>query len=322
MEKIADNKAERILSIYSHLKQGGVVYKAQESMKFGVAPRTIQRDIADIQCFLQNQENETGEVQEIVFDRRSGGYRMETKFRSQLEPKELLAICKVLLESRSLVKEELFPIINKILCSCSGEEEQKLVRDFISNEMHHYTELQHHAKLLDRLWDLEAAAKEQRYIEIRYKKLKDAEEVIRKVKPVGVMFSEFYYYLTAYIEGIDKQKAFQNPDDPFPTIYRVDRLQEVKVLNEHFTVPYADRFKEGEFRKRVQFMYGGRLRTVRLKCKEQSIEAVLDRLPTAEIIRKEADGYLVQAEVFGDGIEMWLRGQGNNCILINHGGKT
>lgn len=309
MESLIDSKAERILSIYTQLKQGKLVFKSQESVKYGVTTRTIQRDIVDIQCFLQNQENETGEVQEIVFDRKSGGYRMETKYQSELDQKEMLAVCKVMLESRSLVKEEMFPIINKLIRLCSNQDEKNLLKNFINNEMYHYIELQHHEKLLDKIWLLEKAVKEQRYIEIQYKKLKGGEIVLRKVKPVGVMFSEFYYYLTAYIEGVDTNSVFQNPNDTNPTIYRIDRLRNINVLKEHFAVPYTSRFEEGEFRKRVQFMYGGKLRKLKLKCKEQSLEAVLDRFPTAKVIRKEKDGYIVQAEVFGDGVDMWLRGQ-------------
>lgn len=309
MPKESEDKAERILSIYSRLKQGKSVSKEQESIRYQVAPRTIQRDIADIQSFLQNQGAATGEVQEVVYDKGKGGYVLRTKGQKQMEAKEVLAVIKVLLESRALMKSELFPIIQKLLGFCSDESEAKVVEDLLRNEMYHYVELHHGKRLLDRLWELEQAVKTQRYIEIQYKKLKNQEVVTRKVKPVGIMFSEFYFYLTAYIENIDKEKEFQNPDDSFPTIYRVDRLQEVKVQEEHFAVPYAKRFEEGEFRKRVQFMYGGRLRKVKLKCAEQSIEAVLDKLPTAEIVRKEGDGYVVQAEVFGEGIEKWIRGQ-------------
>lgn len=314
MEQAIDHKAERILSMYSQLKQGELVIKEAESTRYGVTQRTIQRDIADIQCFLQNQRDEIGEEQEIVYDRRAGGYRLETKYSERMKPSELLAVCKVLLESRSLVKEEMFPIIQKIIQSCRVEEDKVLLKNFIKNEMHHYTELQHHTKLLDRLWLLEKAVKEQRYIEIRYKKLKEQKEVTRKVKPVGVMFSEFYYYLTAYIEGMDKKQEVPNFCSDFPTIYRIDRLQEITVLEEHFAVPYADRFEEGEFRKRVQFMYGGKLRKIKLKCTQQSLEAVLDKFPTAKILKNTEDGYVVQAEVYGDGVDMWLKGQGEISI--------
>lgn len=306
-----EDKAERVLAIFSKLKSGKIVYKSEESMKYCVSPRTIQRDISDIQCFLENQSAETGESEEIVFDKKAGGYCLRSKVTNHLETKEILAVCKVLLESRSLTKEELFPIIQKLLNTCNTSEERKMVKELIGNEMHHYVELRHKKKLLDMLWILEEAVKSQQYVKLSYKKLKNQEIVERKVKPVGIMFSEFYFYLTAYIEDIDKEKDFQNPDDSFPTIYRIDRIENVEVLDEHFAVPYADRFEEGEFRKRVQFMYGGRLQTIKFKYKGNSIESVLDRLPTAEIIESGEDEWTVKAEVFGKGIEMWLRSQGD-----------
>lgn len=312
-----EDKAERVLAIFSKLKSGKIVYKTEESVKYGVSPRTIQRDISDIQCFMENQSAETGEVQEIVFDKKAGGYCLQTVTVNHLEAKEILAVCKVLLESRSLLKEELFPIIQKLLNTCNTNEAQKTVKELIGNEMHHYVELRHRKKLLDILWILEEAVRSQRYVKIFYKKMKNQEMVERKVKPVGIMFSEFYFYLTAYIEDIDKEKAFQNPDDSFPTIYRIDRIEKAEVMEEHFAVPYAERFEEGEFRKRVQFMYGGKLQTVKFKYKGLSIESVLDRLPTAEIIESGENEWIVKAEVFGDGVDIWMRGQGEMLEVVN-----
>lgn len=307
-----EDKIERILSIYSRLEQGQIINKENESFKFDVAERTIQRDIADIRRFLRDQNNKTGEVQEIVFDRAAGGHRLEIKNSNQLEPKELLAVCKILLESRALVKGELFPIIDKLLNICGEESAKKLVEGYISNEKFHYIELKHEKRLLDRLWELERAIKEELYVKIRYKKLKESKEVTRKIRPVGIMFSEFYFYLTAFIEDIDKEKEFRNPNDIFPTIYRIDRLEEIKILNENFYIPYKDRFEEGEFRKRIQFMYGGRLKKIRFKYRGNALEYILDRLPTAKIIKEENGEILIQAEVFGDGIDRWIRSQGDD----------
>lgn len=317
MEHELDDKANRILSIYTRLKEGRIIYKAKECAAYGVNPRTIQRDIADIQTFLQNQVNENGEIQEIKFDRKLGGYRLETKVEGQLKPRELLAVCKVLLESRSLVKEEMFPILNKLIRTCSEEEDRRLLRDYIRNEMHHYVELRHGKKILEQMWDLECAVREQRLIRVCYRKLKHKEQVERTLKPVGIMFADFYYYLTAFIEDIDREAAFQNPDDIFPTIYRIDRLEKVEILDEHFSIPYAERFEEGEFRKRVQFMYGGRLQRVKFQYFGADIDAVLDRLPTAQIVAEEDGVYTVSAEVFGNGIEMWMRSQGDNVKRVS-----
>ena len=107
----------------------------------------------------------------------------------------------------------------------------------------------------------------------------------------------------------------ENPDDLFPTIYRVDRIRSFQVVEEHFHVPYAKRFEEGEFRKRVQFMYGGKLERIKFRYTGPSVEAVLDRLPTAEIISADNEGWTIRAEVFGKGVDMWLRSQGDYIRL-------
>lgn len=96
MKNAQEDKAERILSLYSRLREGRIVNKSDEAARFGVSLRTIQRDIADIQNFLQNQQCETGEIQDIVFDRSENGYRLETKKHMGLAAKEILAAGKII----------------------------------------------------------------------------------------------------------------------------------------------------------------------------------------------------------------------------------
>jgi len=108
---------------------------------------------------------------------------------------------------------------------------------------------------------------------------------------------------------LEDKRDFENPDDLFPTIYRIDRIHNFTVLDEHFRVPYSERFEEGEFRKRVQFMYGGKLERIKFRYTGPSLEAVLDRLPTAKVLSQDGEGWIVSAEVFGKGIDMWLRSQ-------------
>ena len=62
-------------------------------------------------------------------------------------------------------------------------------------------------------------------------------------------------------------------------------------------------------------MYGGKLETVRFIYKG-SIEAILDRLPTAKIEKHEDGVYTIKAEVFGKGIERWIRGQGDAVEVV------
>ena len=63
-------------------------------------------------------------------------------------------------------------------------------------------------------------------------------------------------------------------------------------------------------------IYGGRLQKVKFKYSGLDIDAVLDRLPTARILDEEDGVYTVSAEVFGKGIDMWIRSQGENVQMI------
>ncbi|MFR5081289.1 MAG: hypothetical protein ACLTEE_00965 [Anaerobutyricum hallii] len=58
-------------------------------------------------------------------------------------------------------------------------------------------------------------------------------------------------------------------------------------------------------------MYGGKLQKVKFKYSGNDVDSVLDRLPTAEIVGEDDGIYTISAEVFGKGIDMWLRSQGN-----------
>ena len=58
-------------------------------------------------------------------------------------------------------------------------------------------------------------------------------------------------------------------------------------------------------------MYGGKLQKVKFRYSGYDIDAVLDRLPTAKVLSEEDGVYTVEAEVFGQGIDMWMRSQGS-----------
>ena len=203
-------------------------------------------------------------------------------------------------------RDEMLPILDKLIQCAVPKENRRAVRSLLANEQLHYIE-PHGQRILDGLWEMGQAVQNHQIMEIRYERLKEPKLVTRRVQPVGVMFSEYYFYLTAFLE--DKEH-FENPDDLFPTIYRIDRIRSFQVLEEHFQVPYRERFEEGEFRKRVQFMYGGRLERIRFRYTGLFLEAVLDRLPTAEVVAQDESGWTLSAEIFGKGIEMWLRSQG------------
>lgn len=311
-------KSARILYLYTKLINGESIYKSVEAEHFKVHKRTIQRDIDAIRDFLDNQEAEGGLQQNLCYNRTDDCYFLMGRDESFLTNSEILAVSKILLESRAFCKEDMETIINKLLDSCVPKENKSIVKALVGNEMHHYIEPMHRQHFIEKMWDIGEAIKNQCILNIDYERPEGGGKVkivSRRLKPVAIMFSEFYFYLTAFIDSIDKSK-FENPDDTFPTIYRIDRIKDFKILNEHFEIPYKDRFEDGEFRKRIQFMYGGKLKRIKFKYTGKNVEAVLDRLPTAKIISEDDSGYLITAEVFGNGIDMWIRSQGNAIEVI------
>lgn len=296
-------KSARLLEIYSRLSEGAVLKKSELAQDFHVTQRSIQRDIEDLRCFFAERHLE----QDVIYDTKLRGYRLIQATPKGLSNSEILAVCKILLESRSMRKDEMLPILDKLIFCAVPESSQKAVKALIANEELHYVEPHHNRPILDGLWEIGQAIKNQQIIEIEYERMKEPRLVRRRVQPVGIMFSEYYFYLTAFWED---KTDFENPDDLFPTIYRIDRIHSFKVLDEHFRIPYTSRFEEGEFRKRIQFMYGGKLERVKFRYSGPSIEAVLDRLPTARILSQDENGWTIEAEAFGKGIEMWLRSQG------------
>lgn len=307
-------KSARILKLYTKLIEGESINKAIEAEKYQVHPKTIQRDLDEIRAFLENMAAEGAYPKTLEYNRQENGYSLISN-EENLTKSEILAVCKILLESRSMCKSEMEPIISKLVDACVPKKNRAVVRALVSNEMFHYIEPQHHKPFVQSIWDIGNAIQQQKMMRIIYTK-QDNTMVERIVKPVGIMFSEYYFYLTAFIDDIDRKTEYHNPDDIFPTIYRIDRIQEFEILDKKFDIPYKDRFEEGEFRKRVQFMYGGRLRNIKFRYTGKNVEAVLDRLPTAKILEKDDSGYVITAEVFGDGIDMWIRSQGNNIEVI------
>lgn len=298
-------KNNRILEIYFRLLNNQRVSVKELAAEKEVSERTILRDISDLKNFLQEKNSD------IVYDRKEKAYILKDEDSQKLNKSEILGITKILLESRAFLKGEMYSIIDKLIKQCSSEKDYKLIYNLINNEKFHYLELQHKKSFINKLWDLGEAIQKHKKIELIYTNL-NKNESKQIIKPIGLMFSEFYFYLLAYTE------EFYDKEESCPIIYRVDRIKKFKILDKNFSTHLSskNRFEEGEFRKKISFMRYGELREVKFKCHKNSLEAVLDKIPTAKI-KEESEGYyLIIAKVFGYGIDMWLRSQGDNVEVL------
>ena len=131
-------------------------------------------------------------------------------------------------------------MLDKLITCCLPKSNQKLGKDLIINEEFHYVESRHKSELLEKMCEIGQAVQETRYVEMDFLQTKDKTVVHRKVNPVAIMFSEYYFYLTAFIDDEEVRKDFDVLNDSFPTTYRIDKIKSLTMLDERFLNIGAD----------------------------------------------------------------------------------
>lgn len=302
MEKDKEAKINRVLKLYDAFRKGGIINKKITSNELGVNERTVQRDIDDIRMYLS--DSSPGE--EILYDIYKKGYYINGFVDNSLTGVELLSVTKIIMESRAFCDYEMKGLIDALLNQAT-EEDRKFIKGIIGNELVHFQPLQHNKPLLKMIWDIGYSIRKKQMIEMVYERM-DGKESVRIIKPVSIIFSEYYFYLIAFIKDSEYNS---------PAFFRIDRIKQFKLLHEKFNFPEKDKLEEGELRKRIQFMYAGDLMTVKFKFFGSSLSAVLDRFPNAKVIEPLPQGWLIEAEVYGKGCVMWLLSQGQYVEVIS-----
>lgn len=297
-----NEKAFRLINMYERLNKGEVLFKKEMSNLFCISEKTLLRDISDLRAYYANMNINT---KSIIYDKKLNGYYLKDNSNNWMTNQEILAICKILLESRAFNKKELHALIDKLLLLTSPTN-NKNIKEIIKNELFYYVPLRHNKNLFQKLWDITMFINQKELVKISYTR-KDGVQREHKIKPVALMFSEFYFYVIAYMADESKED---------PTVFRIDRINFLNGTGIHFITPYSKQFNDGEFRKRVQFMFTGKLKKVKFEFSGAAIESILDKLPTAEIINEKDGVYTIVAESYGDGIYMWLRAQGDIVKIL------
>ncbi|MDE6600324.1 MAG: WYL domain-containing protein, partial [Oscillospiraceae bacterium] len=283
-------KYYRVPKIYGKLMSGEIVNKTEEARAFGVTERTFQRDIEDLRCFFAD-DADGGARRELVYSRELNGYHLVNRDTAVLNDSEFIAVCKILLESRAFAAEEMTYVINKLLVCCVQPQSRQIMDKWTANELRCYLEPRGRKRFIDSVGDISRAVSERRYMKIVYIR-QDGSETERVIKPAGIMLSEFYFYLSAFSENIGGGMHI--------SAYRIDMIRRFEVLDRRFDVP--DGFDETEFRSRMQFTDGGKLRRIKLLYKGKNPADVLDRFPASRIVGRTDEGIVLITEVFGDGM--------------------
>lgn len=292
-----NTKQYRVLEIFFRGLRGEDISVQELANEYNVSTKSITRSINDLKDFLADHRELVGNT-EFQYSYSDKCYRLYMD--DFLTNKELFSLVEVMIGARAFSKMELLTLIGK-LKSFSTPDDRPKMNELIRKELYHYPEVNHDCESVqENLWKLVNCITERKEISIDYYRM-DRKNVAHRLRPATILFTDYYFYLIAFLTEGKTEK---------PYYFRIDRIKQITVHRKKYDLEIPN-FDEGLLRKRSLFMWPGKLRVVRFEFSGPSVQAVLDKLPTAKIIeRMGGNKYLVEAETYGDGIKMWLLSQG------------
>lgn len=292
-----NTKLDRVLEIFFRGLRGEDLSVQRMADEYEVSTKSITRSINDLKAFLADHRDLVGNT-ELQYSHQDKCYRLYMD--EFLSSKELFALVEVMIGARAFSKDELLALTAKLKRFTTPEDRQKL-NELVRKELYHYPEVKHDCESVqDSLWQLVNCIADRQEISIDYYRM-DRKWVTHRLRPASVMFTDYYFYLIAFMAEGNTEK---------PYYFRVDRIRQITVHRKKFNTEDTPAFDEGLLCQRSLFMWPGKLQTIRFEFTGPSVQAVLDKLPTARIIERDGRKYLIEAEVYGKGIKMWLLSQG------------
>ena len=291
----------RIVHLFCRLLQRERLNRENVIEEYKINSRTFDRDISDIRNVL----SELHECDELIYDRNDKCYYLSRGGQQDFTGIEVMALLKVLLGSRALCHEEMMGMVDTIR-SLLPYKDRKELYHAIEDELKNYIEPMHKKPVLKLQWDLNRCITGKQKIQIIYTKV-NGKEITRDVLPINVVFAEYYFYLVAFRDETEYE---------YPAFFRLDRIKSVKVLGKVGENPLYTNFRYSDMRPSVQFMYAGKLFEIKLRCKKEALEAVLDRVPKYEIVQENDDSVLLAVTAFGEGFIRWAAMQGEAVEII------
>lgn len=297
-------KQDRVLELFFRGLRGEDISVKNLAAEYSVSTKSISRDINDLKAFLADHRALVRNT-ELHYSHKEKCYRLYMD--EFLTNKELFSLVEVLIGARAFSKMELLTLVDKMKRFTTPDDRPKL-NELIRKELYHYPEVKHDCESVQAvLWQLINCIIDKREISIDYYR-SDRKWVTHRLRPASVLFNDFYFYLIAFNTEGDLDK---------PLYFRVDRIKDITEHRKKFSELEAPDFDEGLLRQRSLFMWPGKLRTIRFEFTGTAIQAILDKLPTAKVIERNGRTYTVEADVYGDGIKMWLLSQGHRIKVIS-----
>lgn len=294
------NDQERLLTIFLHLQSGAHLAKAQLADEFGVSEKTIQRDFSLLGHYLESQPIVAAE---LAYDAKY--HTRYLKGKSLFNKKDILVISKILLENRSLNKEENKSLIDSLLALIS-KEEQKEVSQIIASELLNYAPLSDTQNRIDKIWEWSEMIRKEQVLDIRYQSPYNTEKQ-HTILPASLYYDAHYFYIV----------AFNLTFESYMTL-KLDRIIDWKVSKEKKPqISYGKKFRDGEVRNKRVDPFMGRELTIRVQFAYDPT-IVTDQFPTARIIEHTPDGAVIEfISQDTPGLKRWLLSQADALTVLS-----
>ena len=294
------NDQERLLTIFLRLQSGAHLAKTQLADEFGVSEKTIQRDFSLLSGFLDTQPMVAAE---LAYDAKY--HTRYLKGKSLFNKKDILIISKILLENRSLNKEENKALLDSLLALIS-KDEQKEVSSIIASELLNYAPLSDTQNRIDKVWEWSEMIRKELVLDIDYQSPYNIKKR-HTIFPVSLYYDTHYFYIVAYNLVFDSYMTL-----------KLDRiLSWVESKREKPSLSYGRKFRDGEIRnKRVDPFIGKELKIRVLFVNDPAI--VIDQFPTAIIIEKTPNGNIIEfVSQDTPGLKRWLLSQAESLRVLS-----
>lgn len=262
-----NTKLDRVLEIFFRGLRGEDLSVQRLADEYEVSTKSITRSINDLKAFLADHRELVGNT-ELQYSHQDKCYRLYMD--EFLSSKELFALVEVMIGARAFSKDELLELTSKLKRFTTPEDRNKL-NELVRKELYHYPEVKHDCDSVQEcLWQLVNCISQKQEISIDYYRM-DRKWVTHRLRPASVMFTDYYFYLIAYMaEGLTDK----------PYYFRIDRIRQITVHRKKFTTEDTPAFDEGLLRQRSLFMWPGKLQTIRFEFTGPSVQAVLDKRPS------------------------------------------
>ena len=294
----------RLLDIFTQLLEGKAIKISELVEKKYGTEDTIRKDKDSIREFLAEKDLDRELFGQVEYQ-HGIGFFLDRSFT--LTDDERIAMIKVLLSSRALHREEMLPIVDKLIKQSS---EPKRLEGMVKSEKFTYNGVPKSVDMLERIKLIQYATEHQIPVSFTYQKNFQTFEYNRI--PLGVVFIDIYFYMISASHTSEDFLDFEHANK-----FRINNMSNLRI-DESVSVPrlqYSQFPKLGELRNQTgRWAFLGKPIELEVECLFDPAY-ILDRFPESRIISQDPEKKVAKMVIptnDGYGTKMWILSQSNS----------